>query len=987
MKENLFDFNYEIVGDCRNFYLNGYKGDKTKGEDDISPLLKASHYDEMLVNNRITVLNKGECGNGGTSGIVEYIRNSNTGCLILVPNVSISVGKDEKYKDDNDICCVYGGVDEINYSAKIVIATYDQFLRLMSNLQDIGLSGDCFSNNFWAGRAIFIDEYHKLVDECSFRDIMSSLTNLIIKTDRPVTLMSATPHYDYIQALRDAVGNRKNIITINVSYETNKMTKSMNIYNIKQSELERLFKFFIDKKQKICIFYNNVQKITKALNAIGTDECEILCSGDKQEECGNYYSSQYNPDKRVHFMTSAYFTGHDIDEEIHHCVIIGSKATPAMALNIRDIKQILGRFRYYCGDVMNNISLFYIKEKKNDVSYDNIRMGYNNTKELLEGMGDSWCKNKTCIKHKLKNLYYSDVINQFESWSSEEKLIKELKANGYKVWTKEEDGKQVNKAKPIGELPDYEVEPNLTYKEAYKRVCKGINVSWREYRDINKIKAYVKKYGVSKKIPTKTQVVNLVNIDKIVKKSKVTLDRMNADERYISLGFADCGLYKASYLLDVLKYIQLEYPELITGKIDYGMLPIYLKDVLSAVCFRYKAGKKTSSDLWCVGGSNINFIKNNIILQNKNVAYPLFLGSCYINRELPQNGGETTKNTLKINYRTKIKDSNCYAKTTDWRAIPSLMKPLTSNEVYEWVNANKAVRLLKLKTNMDELKTWDDKIKSGKKLDKQKLFIYNILKNKNDSELKIWYKAMEDRAKKWKNVKNFVQLQISELYCDTDKEYRQSKDNMNLIDCLIIDIDENISYSEFKEFYKQYTWLAYPTISNTAPDDWVKFRVIVPLQQTLKLEGDNKLKVLAGLRSMFSPYEDKCHKMGSYVNIHDWEKKRINNGEIFNITQDDVDMLQYMLKIANDYSNKKFDSKEVYIEGDNINDILINSTIKLFNSTDKNWNTTIYNRLWYLVKQKGFTRTEIDRIKQSVTNNEFRDYIETVIKSHKEWNL
>ena len=205
MDSGLFDFDYEVYGNGRLFYLNEVV-EKVDGSD-AGPILKDKHYEMMMAENRITVLNKAECGNGGTSGIVDYLKRHNTGGLILVPNVSISKGKEEKYKDDPDICCVYGGVDKIDWEAKIVIATYDQFKRLLANLRDFGSAGDLFSNEIWRDRVIFVDEYHKLVDESKFRSIMAELTELIIKTDLSVTLMSATPHYGYIDALRRVLHN------------------------------------------------------------------------------------------------------------------------------------------------------------------------------------------------------------------------------------------------------------------------------------------------------------------------------------------------------------------------------------------------------------------------------------------------------------------------------------------------------------------------------------------------------------------------------------------------------------------------------------------------------------------------------------------------------------------------------------------------------------------------------------------------------------
>lgn len=870
MDSGLFDFDYEVYGNERLFYLNEVV-EKVDGSD-AGPILKDKHYEMMMEKNRITVLNKAECGNGGTSGIVDYLKRHSTGGLILVPNVSISKGKEKKYKDDPDICCVYGGVDKIDWEAKIVIATYDQFKRLLANLRNFGFAGDIFSNEIWRGRAIFVDEYHKLVDESKFRSIMAELTELIIKTDLSVTLMSATPHYDYIRALREAVGDKKEVVSINVVYKDRRMTKRMSIYSPKKSELEGLVKMFINMNQQICIFYNNVAKITKILNDIGTDDCEILCSESKKKDCGGYYSKNYNPKKKVHFLTSAYFTGHDIDGVVDKVIIIGGNSSVRGAISMRDIKQILGRFREYCGESMCNIHLMYVKEKVNDAEYKSLVDMLKTTEDKLEALGDKWIMNAACIEEKLLNMYCHYALERLEYWSSVEKLIKKLRKDGYVVDTKVENGKQVNKAKPLGELPDYTKEPNMTYRVAFTKIANGEEVSWKEYVRVNKIKDYIKKYGVTKNrngkvvVPARDTVFNLVDIDEVVegRKNKTAIDEMCKKDLYDTFGFYDGGVYKASYLMNCLKYIKANYPEVLSGELDYGLLPIYMKDVFGCLMFCWKVGNKDSANQWClIGECAFDIINNhtsNILFSDTNI---------YI-EPLSEKGIYKVYEPIKVSYGIGTKTDGCrYARTIDLNNLPMMIPSLTGIHLYDWVNEDKGQRL------------------------------YQVKSNKSDSE-------------RWSNIKNYEQLQISEFFKDTTNEYRHHKSVVNEIGCLIIDIDDCLSFEEFKKLYGSWKWLAYPTISNTE-SNWNKFRVIIPLAHPVKIEGDNNLKVLKALRSSFCAYEDKCHGLGSYVNLDDWQEKYINEGDVYSIEQSDVDLLQYLISVVCDYTKKKFDAKEIEV--------------------------------------------------------------------------
>jgi hypothetical protein len=153
---------------------------------------------------------------------------------------------------------------------------------------------------------------------------------------------------------------------------------------------------------------------------------------------------------------------------------------------------------------------------------------------------------------------------------------------------------------------------------------------------------------------------------------------------------------------------------------------------------------------------------------------------------------------------------------------------------------------------------------------------------------------------------------ISEFYKDTPStkvKYPHKKDEMEKIDCLIIDIDDSISYNEFKEIYSDYAYTAYPTISNTDPDNWMKFRVIIPLAQTLSLPNES-LAVLKLLRRMVCKYEDKNHQLGSYVNKEQWDMKRVNAGKAVDISQGNVTYLDALLKNLKTFEGKFKKSKK-----------------------------------------------------------------------------
>lgn len=343
----LFDYDYTLDAGDKNF---------------LEEIISDAVYERLFRTQNISFLNKGKCGNGGTTGFVRYALAHNRGCLILVPNRSIVMSKEKEYEGNAEVCCVYGGSGSFDRDTRIVIATYDQFPRLLETLTSGGYTQteDIWKSQFWSGRTIIIDEYHKLVDDSGYRDICHRITELVRKTDSGAVLMSATPHMGYIDFIRNIVENR-DVITYNIDYQD--LPKLIQIYDVKKKDLKAVLKKVKDspRNNHACVFYNSISGIKEIIDQIGEDDCEILCSETNEKDLGQYYSKIFDENKRLHFLTSAYFTGHDIKVRIRQCIIIGSPETENMCLGERDIKQIIGRFRK---DV-DGISIFYMYKRTN----------------------------------------------------------------------------------------------------------------------------------------------------------------------------------------------------------------------------------------------------------------------------------------------------------------------------------------------------------------------------------------------------------------------------------------------------------------------------------------------------------------------------------------------------------------------------------------------------------------------------------------------
>lgn len=155
------------------------------------------------------------------------------------------------------------------------------------------------------------------------------------------------------------------------------------------------------------------------------------------------------------------------------------------------------------------------------------------------------------------------------------------------------------------------------------------------------------------------------------------------------------------------------------------------------------------------------------------------------------------------------------------------------------------------------------------------------------------------------------QSKMSELHIKSTNQFKFNKNNDFWITCLVIDLDDGLRFSEFKEKYGEWLWYAMPTFSNIE-DDWTKFRVIIPLKYEIHLgDGENNLKVLKCLRKMFCRWEDPNHQMYFQANLEDYQKTRINNGEMYEISQDMVDDLHLYIDNCVEFKKDHLDVKKV----------------------------------------------------------------------------
>jgi hypothetical protein len=234
------------------------------------------------------------------------------------------------------------------------------------------------------------------------------------------------------------------------------------------------------------------------------------------------------------------------------------------------------------------------------------------------------------------------------------------------------------------------------------------------------------------------------------------------------------------------------------------------------------------------------------------------------------------------------------------------------------------------------------------------------------------------------------QTMISEFYKDAPSsvKYPHKKEEMEKIDCLIVDIDDSISYYEFKEQYSHLTWTAYPTISNYDADNWRKFRVIFPLAQTLLVPNDS-LNMLKTLRRMVCKYEDKNHNLGSNFNAEQWEMRRSNEGEVVDISQGTITYLHSLLQNMDTVSGKFRNSKkdEVFVNIPEVINAAIERAVQLIQEAKEgSRHATIYGQMWKLMTVFHINDEQVNYIREQITEyekvKEFNEQVKYIYKRY-----
>jgi hypothetical protein len=295
------------------------------------------------------IIDKTLPGLGATHNEICELRNS----IIILPNVATILGKHKQHMIDNSTFAVYEKVtkkDLIAYMRSItpfkkILTTPEGFIQKVKPVLGKLMYADYF---------LLLDECHKYITDIGYRkDIALPMDDFFqFKGKAMISATALIPSDPRFKA------QRFKLYKVKPNYNYRKEVRLIKTYHT----LHQLLMLINEQpSQCYCIFFNSIQGITSAIQAmqgaLGKDEVmeqyQIFCGKESAEELSKreykHAWSTLTSLSKYNFFTSSFYNGLDIYYEGEKAaVIIVSDASFAEHSIVNpevDVVQIRGRFR------------------------------------------------------------------------------------------------------------------------------------------------------------------------------------------------------------------------------------------------------------------------------------------------------------------------------------------------------------------------------------------------------------------------------------------------------------------------------------------------------------------------------------------------------------------------------------------------------------------------------------------------------------------
>ena len=419
--------------------LNEVKDSKGEYTEWTITIKQGKRIGEVMDRVPFGIINKTITGLGATT---LEIMNQERDSIIVVPTKSLAYSK---YKSANlskgDGYALYFGspIKEIksnvtphqvqaylnsnNHWKKKFLVVADSLPRLIKILEENGI--DVYHNYF-----LMVDEIDTMQADSAYRPRLEDVMDYYFKFDwKHRSAVSATLN-DFSNPLlvnesrvttRWRINPRRNIDLIYTNYVDDTAVKI-----IRQ-------KLTDNPNDKILVAYNSLDGILNILEQLGKgnimnvnkSNCGILCSernNDKVkeylEDADNVINEEAYLQKKIVFMTCAYFAGIDIQDQCH-LITITSRLQPFTYLSIRRMEQIAGRCRN--GNLSETI-IYDIPQEAPDSKFQNKEEYLTSLLDRAKTYAEFMNSTKEAIKRNPELEELGSFIDSFVDYSAKAKV-------------------------------------------------------------------------------------------------------------------------------------------------------------------------------------------------------------------------------------------------------------------------------------------------------------------------------------------------------------------------------------------------------------------------------------------------------------------------------------------------------------------------------------------------------------------------------------
>jgi hypothetical protein len=327
---------------------------------------------------------------------------------------------------------------------KKIVVVADSLYKVIS-----AIGNDVYKDFF-----LLIDEIDSFQMDASFRSSMEAVMDIYKKFPSNMrSMVSATP-----LEFSDPELAKEPITYISYDSPTKREIDLFYTENIQGAIIKKISDLLEkNPNDKVMVAFNSVSgcyDIIKHLisnGIINAKDVKLLCSSNSRRTVEEYYvelESDILP-ARLNFVTSAYFTGFDLNED-YHLISVSSNENSIYCLSDKRLKQIAGRCRHklLSETVIYDLVPFY-EELKHYTVEDLIKAAVTEIKSL------------DCIK---RNFFSNDILQQ--SYDKIRDLIIEHTKSGEHAFVRNKGGEPVISYLNI----DAKIESNRVQRELYCNV-------------------------------------------------------------------------------------------------------------------------------------------------------------------------------------------------------------------------------------------------------------------------------------------------------------------------------------------------------------------------------------------------------------------------------------------------------------------------------------------------------------------------------------